>query len=209
MPPGSLSLVLIDDHVALRDGLGVLLDRRGFRVLATADTAVQGEEAIGVHGPAVAVLDLDLPDEHGTALIRRLSARDQGPKLLVYTGLGDPALPSEAFDCGADGFVAKPGDLSVLIEALGEVARGNRYRDPALARLSRFGSEPGRVLSREEAEILELLSTGLTGEQVAERLVLPPETVRTHVREAMGKLQARTRTEAVVKALDRGEVRKA
>ncbi|MGN6215844.1 MAG: response regulator [Solirubrobacterales bacterium] len=209
MANGTPSLVLIDDHSALRDGLGVLLERRGFRVLATADTARAGEAAIGEHNPAIAVVALALPDESGAALIRRLAARGGELKLLVYTGVSDSAILSEALDCGADGFVAKASDLAVLIEGLREVARGNRYRDPVLIALSRAGSEQPRVLSRREAEILELLTTGLTGEQVAERLVLSPETIRTHVRNAMGKLDARTRTEAVVKALDRQEIRKA
>jgi DNA-binding NarL/FixJ family response regulator len=209
MANGSPTLVLIDDHAALREGLEVLLERRGFRVLATANTAAAGEAAIAEHDPDVAVVDLDLPDERGNALIRRLAARGGGLKLLVYTGISDSSALAEALDCGADGFVAKPGDLSVLIDGLRAVARGDRYRDPALVRLSRAGSEQPRVLSRREAEILELLAAGLTGEQVAERLVLSPETIRTHVRNAMGKLDARTRTEAVVKALDRHEIRKA
>lgn len=210
MAKGTPSLVLIDDHAALRDGLGVLLERRGFRVLAAAETAAAGEAAIAEHKPTVAVVALNLPDEGGAKLIRRLSARGSGPRFLVYTGVTDPAVISDALECGADGFVAKPRDLSVLIEALREVARGNTYRDPALVKLSRLaGSEQARVLSRREAEILELLATGLTGEQAAERLVLSPETIRTHVRNAMGKLDARTRTEAVVKALDRQEIGKA
>ncbi|MGN6662848.1 MAG: response regulator [Solirubrobacterales bacterium] len=207
---GSPSLVLIDDHSALRDGLGVLLERRGFRVLATADTARAGEAAIAAHEPAVAVVGLDLPDESGTALVKRLAARGGGLGLLVYTGVSDSSILSEALGCGADGFVAKASDLSILVDALREVARGRRYRDPALVRLSRTaGSEQPRILSRREAEILELLAGGLTGERVAERLVLSPETIRTHIRNAMGKLEARTRTEAVVKALDRQEIRKA
>jgi DNA-binding NarL/FixJ family response regulator len=201
----SPSLVLIDDHEAMRDGLGVLLERRGFRVLATANTAAAGEEAIAAHRPGVAVVDLQLPDESGTALIRRLSARGGDLKLLVYTGLSDPALLSEVFECGADGFVAKPGGLSVLVDGLREVWRGGSYRDPALVKLSRTSTQ-SRLLSRREAEVLELLSTGLTGEQVAERLVLSPETVRTHIRNGMNKLEARTRTEAVVRALERGEI---
>jgi DNA-binding NarL/FixJ family response regulator len=210
MASGAPSLVLIDDHSALRDGLGVLLERRGFRVLATADTAKAGEAAIFAHKPAVAVIGLALPDERGSALIRRLPARAGAPKVLVYTGVSDASTLSDALDCGADGFVAKASDLSVLVDALREVARGNRFCDPALVELCRpAGSEQPRVLSRREAEVLELLATGLTGEQVAERLVLSPETIRTHVRNAMGKLDARTRTEAVVKALDRQEIRKA
>lgn len=68
-------------------------------------------------------------------------------------------------------------------------------------------SAPARVLTNREAEVLELLSAGLTGEEIAARLVLSPETIRTHVRNAMAKLQARTRTHAVVMALDRREIR--
>jgi DNA-binding NarL/FixJ family response regulator len=208
MAPATPSLVLIDDHVALRDGLAVLLERRGFRVLAAANTAGEGEEAIVEHSPGVAIVDLDLPDEPGTALIERLVARGGDSKFLVYTGLTDPSLVSVALESGADGFVAKPGGLSVLVEGLREVSRGGCYRDPSLVKLARTdASAPARLLSRREAEVLELLSTGLTGEEIAERLVLSPETVRTHVRNAMGKLDARTRTEAVVRALEREEIR--
>jgi len=207
MASAAPSLVLIDDHVALRDGLGVLLERRGFRVLATANSAGAGEEAIMEHDPGIAIIDLDLPDEPGMALIKRLVARGGDSKFLVYTGLTDPSLLSEALDSGADGFVAKPGGLSILIEGLREVSRGGSFRDPSLVKLSRLGGSAARLLSRREAEILELLSTGLTGEEIAERLVLSPETVRTHVRNAMRKLDARTRTEAVVRALEREEIR--
>jgi DNA-binding NarL/FixJ family response regulator len=208
MAGASPSLVLIDDHAALRDGLEVLLERRGFRVLAAADTAGEGEEAVVEHDPGVAIVDLDLPDESGTALIRRLVARGGDSKFLVYTGLTDPSRLAEALDSGADGFVGKPGSFSVLIEGLREVSRGGSFRDPGLVKLARLDSSgAARLLSRREAEILELLSTGLTGEQVAERLVLSPETIRTHVRNAMGKLDARTRTEAVVRAIELEEIR--
>lgn len=208
MSAASPSLVLVDDHVALRDGLAVLLERRGFRVLAAANTAAGGEEAIAEHQPGVVVVDLDLPDEPGTALIRRLVAKGGDSKFLVYTGLTDPSMLTQALESGADGFVAKPGGLSVLIEGLREVWRGGCFHDPSLVKLSRTaGSAPAKVLSPRETEILELIATGLTGEQVAERLVLSPETVRTHVRNATGKLGAKTRTEAVVRALERGEIR--
>ncbi|HEX2265259.1 MAG TPA: response regulator transcription factor, partial [Solirubrobacterales bacterium] len=103
MASAAPSLVLVDDHVALRDGLGVLLERRGFRVLATANSAGAGGEAIMEHDPGIAIIDLDLPDEPGMALIKRLVARGGDSKFLVYTGLTDPSLLSEALDSGADG----------------------------------------------------------------------------------------------------------
>jgi DNA-binding NarL/FixJ family response regulator len=206
--PSSPTLVLVDDHEALCTGLSILLARRGFRVLASADSGAAGEQAIADHHPQLAIVALNLPDEDGASLIRRLSAREGSPRFVIYTGLTDGGALTAALGCGADGFVAKAGGISVLVDCLREVARGGRYRDPAFVRLAEAnGSSSPRLLSRREAEVLELLSTGLTGEEIAERLVLSPETIRTHVRNAMGKLGARTRTEAVVKALDRAEIR--
>jgi DNA-binding NarL/FixJ family response regulator len=93
----------------------------------------------------------------------------------------------------------------VLVDALREVWRGGRYIDRSFAKPSN-GNGGKKALSSREAQILAMWAQGLTGEQIAQRLVLSPETVRTHVRNAMEKLDARTRTEAVVKALDREEI---
>jgi DNA-binding NarL/FixJ family response regulator len=199
------SLVLVEQHEALRDGLAVLLERRGFSVLGCATTAADGEEVIAERHPDVAVVGVDLPDERGTELVRRLNGQTNGTKFVIYTGLSDPDLLGAAFRSGARGLVAKPAGLSVLVDALREVWRGGRYFDP---RFSKSGDGNGgtKALSEREAEILAMLARGLTGEEIAQRLVLSPETVRTHVRNAMGKLEARTRTEAVVKALEREEI---
>jgi DNA-binding NarL/FixJ family response regulator len=201
------SLVLVEQHEALRDGLAVLLERRGFSVLGCATTAASGEEVIAERHPDVAVIGVDLPDERGTELVRRLNGQTNGTKFVIYTGLSDPDLLGAAFRSGACGLVAKPAGLSVLVDALREVWRGGRYFDPRFARPSNGSGGGGtKALSEREAEILAMLARGLTGEEIAQRLVLSPETVRTHVRNAMGKLQARTRTEAVVKALEREEI---
>ncbi|HEY6730881.1 MAG TPA: response regulator transcription factor [Solirubrobacterales bacterium] len=204
---GSPSLVLVEQHEALRDGLALLLERRGFSVLACATTAARGEEAIGELHPDVAVVGVDLPDERGTELIRRLHGKTNGTKFVIYTGLSGPDLLEAAFRSGARGLVAKPAGLADLVEALKKVCRGGRYFDPRFSlKEERSGA---KALSAREAEILGLLAQGLTGEEIAQRLVLSPETVRTHVRNAMGKLEARTRTEAVVKALEREEIQTA
>jgi DNA-binding NarL/FixJ family response regulator len=204
----SPTLVLVDDHEALSAGLAILLERRGFRVSACAGSAAAGEREIAERRPDVGIVALKLPDEDGANLIRRLKAGGSASRFVVYTGLTDPRALAAALGCGAEGCVAKAGGLAVLVECLRLVSRGRTYRDPTFLRLANpNGAEPARLLSRREAEILELLSTGLTGEEIAARLVLSPETVRTHVRNAMAKLRARTRTEAVVKAIDRAEIR--
>jgi DNA-binding NarL/FixJ family response regulator len=204
---GSPSLVLVEQHEALRDGLAVLLERRGFSVLGCATTAASGEEVISERHPDVAVVGVDLPDERGTELVRRLNGQANGTKFVIYTGLSDPDLLGAAFRSGARGLVAKPAGLPVLVDALREVWRGGRFFDPSFAKPSNGNGNGGtKTLSEREAEILAMLARGLTGEEIAQRLVLSPETVRTHVRNAMGKLDARTRTEAVVKALEREEI---
>ncbi|MGN6256202.1 MAG: response regulator transcription factor [Solirubrobacterales bacterium] len=205
---GSPSLVLVEQHEALRDGLAVLLERRGFNVLGCATTAADGEEVIGEREPDVAVVGVDLPDERGTELVRRLSSRGSDSKFVIYTGLKDPDLLEAAYRSGARGLVAKPAGLSVLVEALREVWRGGRYFDPSFRKGNGNGNGRVKALSSREAEILALLAEGLTGEQIAKRLVLSPETVRTHIRNAMEKLGARTRTEAVVKALESEEIQR-
>jgi DNA-binding NarL/FixJ family response regulator len=203
---GNPSLVLVEQHEALRDGLAVLLERRGFSVLGRATTAARGEEVIREQRPDVAVVGIDLPDERGTELVRRISGNGVGSKCLIYTGLNDPALLEAAYRAGARGLVAKPAGLSVLVDALREVWRGGRYFDPSFRKGNGNGAEVTKALSSRESEILGLLAEGLTGEEIAKRLVLSPETVRTHIRNAMEKLTAKTRVEAVVKALDLGEV---
>jgi DNA-binding NarL/FixJ family response regulator len=203
---GSPSLVLVEQHEALRDGLAVLLERRGFSILGCATTAANGEELIAEQHPDVAVVGVDLPDERGTELVRRLNERGTGLKFVIYTGLDDPDLLEAAYRSGARGLVAKPAGLPVLVDALREVWRGGRYFDRSFAEKRSNGNGGEKTLSRRESEILAFLAQGLTGEEIARRLVLSPETVRTHIRNAMEKLNARTRTEAVVKALDREEI---
>jgi DNA-binding NarL/FixJ family response regulator len=199
---------LVEHHEALRDGLAVPLERRGFKVLGCATTAARGEEVIAQEQPDLAVVGIDLPDERGTELVRRLSGREKA-KFVIYTGLTDPDLLGAAFRSGARGLVAKPAGLSVLVDALREVWRGGRYFDRSFTENGNGNGHGGnKVLSSRESEILAMLADGLTGEEIAQRLVLSPETVRTHVRNAMKKLQARTRTEAVVKALDREEIQR-
>ncbi len=208
---GSPSLILVEHHEALRDGLAVLLERCGFLVLGCATTAARGEQLIRERQPDLAVVGVDLPDERGTELVRRINGAGCSTKFVIYTGLSDPDLLEASYRSGARGLVAKPAGLPVLVEALREVSHGGRYFDPSFRKTNGNGNGNGaaRALSGRESEILTMLAQGLTGEQIAKRLVLSPETVRTHVRNAMEKLHARTRTEAVVKALDMEEIQRA
>ena len=202
-----LNVVIVDDHVALRRGMELLLRRGGLHVVGTADDAEHAEQLILRRRPDVAVVDLALPGENGASLTRRLVGLEPELRIILYSGSADEDQLLEGLDAGAAGFALKSGDPEELQHAIRIVAEGGEYLDPRLTPLLvRKGNGRTRLLSPREREILGLLSHGLSGEQAAEKLVLSSETIRTHVRNAMSKLHASTRVHAVALALQRGEI---
>lgn len=201
-----ISVVIVDDHVALRRGIELLLGRWGHVIAGSARDAADGYQVIRRVRPKVVVIDLALPDQDGADLTRRLAADDPDLPILLYTGLDDRARLEHALDCGARGFAMKAGPPEELIRAIRVLAEGGSYMDPRLSQLVLERTEHVHELSPREREILGLLAHGLTGAQAAERLYLSPETVRTHVRNAMAKLAAHTRVHAVTLALNHREI---
>jgi DNA-binding NarL/FixJ family response regulator len=201
-----LRLVLIEDHQALREGLELLLDRQGCQVVGTAGDAAQGRALIERLRPDVSLVDIRLGEDSGIRLTADLIDADPDRRIVLYTGSSDIDLLFSGLDSGARGYALKEGTPSELTTALTTVAEGGTYVDPRLhpALLSRRATQTQKSLSKREREIMDLLAQGLTGEQVAERLFLSPETIKTHIRNAMGKLEANTRVHAIAIALREG-----
>jgi len=191
-----LRLVLVEDHQALREGLELLLGRDGIEVLGTAGAATEGRELIERLNPDVALIEL-------TA---QLIDADRERRVVLYTGSNEIDLLIKGLDSGARGYALKEGTQSELRNALTTVAEGGTYVDPRLhpALLSSKATKTQKGLSKREREIMDLLAQGLTGEQVAEKLYLSPETIKTHIRNAMNKLEANTRVHAIAIALREG-----
>ena len=206
MPVMPLRLVLIEDHQALREGLELLLDRQGCQVVGTAGDAAQGRALIERLHPDVSLVDIRLGEDSGIRLTADLIDADPDRRIVLYTGSSDIDLLFSGLDSGARGYALKEGTPSELNTALTTVAEGGTYVDPRLhsALLSRRATQTQKSLSKREREIMDLLAQGLTGEQVAERLFLSPETIKTHIRNAMGKLEANTRVHAIAIALREG-----
>jgi DNA-binding NarL/FixJ family response regulator len=204
----SLRLVLIEDHQALREGLELLLGREGCDVVGAAGTAAEGRTLVEDLEPDVALVDIRLGDDDGIELTRHLLDADPERRIVLYTGSADEDLLFSGLDSGARGYALKDGSPSELVGALGAVAEGGTYVDPRLrpALLSRRSTERLPTLSNREREVLDLLAQGLTGEDIAERLVLSSETIKTHIRNAMTKLEANTRVHAIAIALREGYI---
>jgi DNA-binding NarL/FixJ family response regulator len=202
-----LNVVIVDDHVALRRGMELLLRRAGHHIVGTADDAEAGEALILRRKPDVALVDLALPGKSGAEMTRSLLAEEPQLRIILYTGAADDRQLLDALDAGAAGLALKSGDPEELEQAILKVAAGGDYLDPRLTPLLEGNANgQAKTLSPREREIMGLLSQGLSGEEAAKQLYLSSETVRTHVRNAMSKLGAATRAHAVALALQRGEI---
>ena len=184
------------------DSVSRFLESRGVRVAQARD----GEAALATIQavqPDVAILDVAMSPLSGIDVARRVADVSPETKVILYTGHNDRGLLDRALEAGARGFVLKEGALESLEEAVRVVADGGTWVDPGLARAV---ASPATVstlppLTPREREILGLVADGLTNDKVAATLAISPETVQSHVRHAMVKLEADTRTEAVATAL--------
>ena len=198
-----LTCIVADDHPALAKTVCDLLEENGIVVLGRAREGEEAAALIAQHKPTFALVDLRMPRLDGIEVTRRAQRSSPGTGILLYTGFGEGALLTEALDAGARGFLLKEAPLDDLMRAVETVADGGLYVDPVLAGAMASAQAGGRVpvITQREREVLRLLSDGHTNEEIGKRLFISPETVRTHVRKAMEKLGADTRTQAVAKAL--------
>ncbi len=196
--------VIADDHPAIIDAVSrYLADVDDVEIVAQAQNGDQALRLIDEHAPDVAVVDIRMPGVGGIDIARRLSAEGSKTAVILYTGHSDRSLLLEALDAGARGFLVKEAPLDDLARAIRTIGAGGTYIDPALA-LVLTGPQAAERLStitKREREVLRLLADGMRNEQVARQLSISPLTVRSHVKNAMRKLEADTRTEAVAKAL--------
>jgi DNA-binding NarL/FixJ family response regulator len=202
-----IQVVIVDDHPSLVRGLELLLPRAGFRVTGTAGSAEEGRRIIASRRPQVAVLDIGLGVDSGTALGRDVSAISEATATVLYTGCADPEILADAVGSGALAVVQKTSPIDDLARAIRAAAAGRTFVDPNIAQvLADPAARAARIISTREAEVLGLIAEGLTADEAAARLCLSTETVHTHVRNASRKLGARGRLHAVVLALRRGDL---
>jgi DNA-binding NarL/FixJ family response regulator len=205
--PG-LTCVVADDHPAVLDSTCAFLEKRGFEV----SRAARGDEALRLiesMQPSIALLDVGMRPLGGIEIVRQVAKTSPETRSVIFTGHRDQALLEEAMEAGARGFVLKEAPLSELERALTIVAGGGTYADPELsgALASKEPTAGLAPLTPREREILILVADGLTNEKVGSALSISPETVQSHVRNTMAKLDAGTRTEAVATALRHSLIR--
>jgi DNA-binding NarL/FixJ family response regulator len=195
--------VVADDHPAVLEAVAAYLVEGGIDLVGRARDGTEALAMIERRRPRVALVDVRMPKLGGIELTRQAQRSAPETAILLYTGYGDRALLTEALDAGVRGFVLKEAPMDDLLRAVQSVATGGTYVDPVLAgtlAATSVGTEFPDLTQRER-DVLRLLADGLTNEEIGKQLFISAETVRTHVRKAMDKLDADTRTQAVARAL--------
>jgi len=199
---GEITVLIVDDHEVVREGLRLaLLRSTHIRVVGEAP---DGETAVSLterRRPDVVIMDLRMPQMDGIEATEEIVARVPDTAVLVFTAYSERALLQRGLESGARGYVLKETPHETLIKAIEKVAAGETYIDPALISSLATGRDGQEILTAREREILQLLADGMSNAEVATQLFISQETVKSHVRHILAKLEAETRTQAVAIAL--------
>jgi DNA-binding NarL/FixJ family response regulator len=213
MNPNRLTTIgIVEDNAAFRKTLMALIDATpGFRCICASGSAEDALVDVPKHRPDVVLMDIHLPGESGIACTARLTAQMAQLQVIMLTVYKDTKLIFQALKAGACGYVLKRSRPEEILDAISEVRRGGAPMTSEIARLvvrsfkaeeaaANQGSE-AEGLSGREAEILVLLSEGLSNKEIGARLSISAATVRSHLMNIFKKLHVHCRTEAAAKYL--------
>jgi DNA-binding NarL/FixJ family response regulator len=217
---GPLRIAVADDHQVVRDGFARLLDTQpDFTVVATAGDGAEAVRLCGELNPDVVLMDVRMPVLDGIAATRQIvGSGADGPRILILTTFDLDEYVYDALRAGASGFLLKDVTAERLFDAVRVVAAGEALLAPAVTRrlISEFTQErpaptasspaPNALtrLTARETQVLRLVAEGLSNPEIAARLVITDETVKTHVSRILSKLALRDRTQAVITAYETG-----
>jgi DNA-binding NarL/FixJ family response regulator len=218
----TIRVVLADDQALIRAGFKALIDSApDLTVVAEASTGTEAVSLTRSSRADVVLMDIRMPDMDGITATREITSDDDlaGVRVVMLTTFEVDELVIQAIRAGASGFLGKGVEPAELLDAIRVVAGGDALLSPRatrglLAQLAHDASslpvtEPDefKFLTARERELMTLVATGLSNDEIAERLYLSPLTVKTHVNRAMTKLGARDRAQLVILAYEGGLVR--
>jgi DNA-binding NarL/FixJ family response regulator len=204
----AVRVLVVDDHPMVREGLRSMLAGDGVTIAGEAASGAAALQRAAEGDIDVVLLDLELPDMDGLAVVRRLREIDARLPVLVVTMHQDPALVRRAVEAGATGYVLKGIGRSELLASIQAVSTGESVFDADLLKAALAGADPAAVprdrLSPVELDLLRLVAAGLTNRQIGERLRWSHATVKKYVQRVLEKLDVPDRTRAAVEAVRRG-----
>jgi len=199
---GDITCLIVDDHEVVREGLRLSLSRAShIRVIGEAADGASAVALAERRRPDVVIMDVRMPGMDGLQATKILTEKLPETAVLIFTAYSERSLLGRGLESGAKGYILKEAPHQTLLRAIEKVAAGDGYVDPALMPAFLTGKGKDDMLTSREREILQLLADGMSNADVAGRLFISQETVKSHVRHILAKLEADTRTHAVAIAL--------
>ena len=196
-----ITCLIVDDHEVVREGLRLSLSRSPhIRVIGEAPDGATAVALTERRKPDVVIMDVRMPGMDGLEATKQISEQTPDSAVLIFTAYSERSLLSRGLESGAKGYILKEAPHETLLRAIEKVAGGETYVDPALMPAF-FTKDREDMLTSREREILKLLADGMSNSDVAGKLYISQETVKSHVRHILTKLEADTRTHAVAIAL--------
>jgi DNA-binding NarL/FixJ family response regulator len=196
-----ISLMIVDDHAIVRQGLQQLVDTApDLELVAVAVNGAQAVELARAHRPAVILMDLAMPVMDGVEATRAIVAELPETAVVVLTSFGDESRIVDALDAGAQGYLLKHTDPDDLIDAIRSADAGDAPLDPRAGRvlLDRRRRWSATDLSGRELEVLRLVAEGMANKQVARRLGISERTVKAHLTSVFQRIGVVDRVQAVL-----------
>ncbi len=207
----TIRVILADDHKIVRSGIRAILEQAGdIEVVGEADDGEQAKRLIQQHNPDVAVVDIQMPKVSGIEVIRWVRANLRGVGLLTLTAYDDAPYIMNVLQAGANGYILKTASPEDLIQAVRDVFAGKSALDIAITQklmeqmFEKNSAPVYQELTEREMEVLQLCARGYTNKAIAVQLSISDRTVQGHLAHIFDKLQAGSRTEAVMRAVSLG-----
>lgn len=199
-----IRVLVVDDHPLMRVGIAAIIDARAeMTVVAQAGSGEEAVRLYNLHKPDLTLMDLRLPGGSGVEAIRNIRAKSPTARFVVLTTYEGDEDIHQALQAGAHGYLIKGMPHEALIEALRKVHAGGRYLPSPVTRALASRTPEGELSTRER-EVLSLLIKGRSNKEIATQLGIKEATVKSHVSVILMRLDVSDRTQAVVKALQRG-----
>ena len=205
-----ITVLLVDDHLVVRSGLRALLGTQpDLHVIAEAASGEEAMDRVQEHSPDVVVMDLAMgAGMDGIEAIRRIRERNRSQAILVFTTYDSDADIVRAVDAGAMGYLLKDAAPEEIFAAIRGAVQGRSVMSPPVAsRLFQQLRNPEEILTPREAELLSLLTEGLSNRELGRRLFISEATVKTHLAHIYAKLGVETRAAAIATAIRREGMR--
>ena len=207
-----IRIVLADDHAVVRAGIRQFLEQdNAFEIVAEAEDGALAQELISFHKPDVVVLDIQMPNASGIEITRWLRAKQFEIGVLILTAYDDDPYVMAVLKAGANGYVLKTAPPREIIQSVkdvfeGKLALGSSIATKVMAHMS--GQHPSshefESLTERELEVLSLTAKGYTNKSIGLHLDISDRTVQGHLANIYRKMQAKSRTEAVMRAVSLG-----